>query len=101
MKPLDVTITNPDGVAYRILRLTATPEDANPDCTGRANLVVSSYESTKPGSTTYVVPGNSSITIPLTVMMLNTPGSQDACKNVTFPIAFDGVATQGQGGGNS
>lgn len=101
MQALKVTITNPDEVAYRIQQLTATPEDANSDCVGPTNLVVSSYEATKPGAATYVVPRKSSITIPLTVMMLNTASSQDACKDVTFPLAFDGVAVQGQGKGNS
>ena len=101
MKTLAVKVTNPDQVAYRILELTATPKDANAGCAGSTNLVVSAYESTKPGAVTYVVPRNSSITIPLTVMMLNTASSQDACKDVSFPLAFGGVATQGQGSGNS
>jgi hypothetical protein len=101
MRTLAVTITNPDEVAYRIQQLTATPEDASSGCTGPTNLVVSSYDATKPGATTYVVPRKSNITIPLTVMMLNTATSQDACKGVSFPLAFDGVATQGQGKGNS
>jgi hypothetical protein len=101
MRTLAVKVTNPDQVAYRILELKATPKDANPSCTGSTNLVVSAYEATKPGAVTYVVPRNSSITIPLTVMMLNTATSQDACKNASFPLAFGGLATQGQGGGTS
>jgi hypothetical protein len=101
MRTLSVTVTNPDEVAYRILELKATPKDANPSCSGQTNLVVSAYESTKPGAVTYVVPRKSTITIPLTVMMLNTATSQDACKGVSFPLAFGGVATQGQGSGNS
>jgi hypothetical protein len=101
MKTLAVTVTNPDQVAYRILELTATPKDANDSCSGTTNLVVSGYEATKPGAVTYVVPRKSTITIPLTVMMLNTATSQDACKGVSFPLAFGGLATQGQGNGNS
>jgi hypothetical protein len=101
MKTLQVTITNPDQVAYRILELTATPKDANARCSGTTNLVVSGYESTKPGAVTYIVPRKSTITIPLTVMMLNTATSQDACKGVSFPLAFRGLATQGQSNGNS
>ena len=101
MRTLSVRITNPDQVAYRILELRATPKDANPSCSGATNLVVSAYEATKPGAVTYVVPRNSSITIPLTVMMLNTATSQDACKNVSVPLAFGGLATQGQGSGTS
>jgi hypothetical protein len=101
MQTLQVTVTNPDAVAYRILELTATPQDANPYCSGHTNLVVSSYQSSKPGSRTYLVPRRSSITIPLTIMMLNTATSQDSCKNVSFPLAFGGLATQGQGNGNS
>jgi hypothetical protein len=101
MQTLQVTVTNPDAVAYQILELTATPQDANASCSGRTNLVVSSYSSSKPGSRTYLVPRKSSITIPLTIMMLNTATSQDSCKNVSFPLAFGGLATQGQGNGNS
>ena len=101
MKTLSVTVTNPDQVAYRILELTATPKDANPSCSGATNLIVSGYQATKPGAVTYVVPRKSSITIPLTVMMLNTATSQDACKGVSFPLTFGGLATQGQGNGNS
>jgi hypothetical protein len=101
MRTLAVTVTNPDQVAYRILELKATPQDANASCSGATNLIVSAYEATKPGAVTYVVPRKSSITIPLTVMMLNTATSQDACKGVSFPLAFGGLATQGQGIGNS
>jgi hypothetical protein len=101
MRTLAVKVTNPDQVAYRILELTATPKDANPSCSGSTNLVVSAYEASRPGAVTYVVPRNSSITIPLTVMMLNTATSQDACKNVAFPLAFGGLATQGQSNGSS
>ena len=101
MRTLSVKVTNPDQVAYRILELNATPKDANSACAGSTNLVVSAYEATKPGAVTYVVPRNSSITIPLTVMMLDTATSQDACNDVSFPLAFGGLATQGQGIGNS
>ena len=96
MRTLEVTVTNPDQVAYRILELRATPKDANPSCSGTTNLVVSGYEATKPGAVTYVVPRNSTITIPLTVMRLDTATSQDGCKGVAFPLAFGGLATQGQ-----
>jgi hypothetical protein len=97
LQTLQVKVTNPDQVAYQILELTATPQDANPSCTGATNLVVSSYQSSRPGSRTYVVPRKSSIMIPLTVMMLDTATSQDACRNVSFPLAFAGLATQGSG----
>jgi hypothetical protein len=98
---LRVTVTNPDQVAYQILELTASPQDANAACAGAANLLVGRYDSSKPGAPAYVVPRGSSITIPLTVMMLDTARSQDACRNVTFPIVYTGRATQGvatQGG---
>jgi hypothetical protein len=101
MKTLEVQVTNPGQVAYRILELTATPKDANPSCSGTTNLVVSGYQATRPGAVTYVVPRNSTITIPLTVMMLDTATSQDACKDVSFPLAFGGLATQGQDSGSS
>lgn len=101
MQTLQVKVTNPDAVDYKVLELTATPQDANGSCSGSTNLVVSSYQATKPGARTYLVPRKSSIMIPLTIMMLNTATSQDGCKNVSFPLAFGGLATQGQGTGNS
>ena len=97
LRTLRVRVTNPDRVAYRILELTATPQDANGSCTGGTNLVVGRYDSAKPGAREYVVPRESSITIPLTVMMLDTARSQDACRNVTFPIVYSGRATHGLG----
>ena len=101
LQTLRVKVTNPDQVAYQVLELTATPQDANPSCSGASNLVVSSYHSTRPGSPTYVVPRKSSITIPLTVMMLDTAASQDGCENGSFPLTFGGLATQGQAEGRS
>ncbi|NYG07308.1 hypothetical protein BJ986_001795 [Phycicoccus badiiscoriae] len=101
LQTLQVKVTNADAVDYRILELTVTPQDANASCSAAANLVVSSYKATKPGARSYLVPRESSITIPLTIMMLNTASSQDGCKNVSFPLAFGGLATQGQGGGSS
>ena len=101
LRTLQVKVTNPDAVDYRILELTATPQDANASCSGPKNLVVSSYQSTRPGARTYVVPRKSSITIPLTIMMLDTATSQDSCKNASFPLTFGGMATEGQGDGSS
>jgi hypothetical protein len=100
-RTLTVTVTNPDRVAYRILQLTATPQDANVRCTAAANLVVGGYDARRPGARTYVVPRRSSITIPLSITLLDTGTSQDACKNVTFPLRYSGTATQGQGKGTS
>lgn len=95
LETLRVTITNPDQVAYQILELSASPQDANAACSGATNLLFGRYDSSKPGAREYVVPGESSITIPLTVMMLDTARSQDACRNVTFPVVYTGRATQG------
>ena len=95
LQTLRVTVTNPDQVAYQILELTASPQDANAACAGAANLLIGRYDSSKPGARAYVVPRESSITIPLAVMMLDTARSQDACRNVTFPIVYTGRATQG------
>jgi hypothetical protein len=92
---LEVVVTNPDRIAYRILDLSVKAGDAGPGCRASSNLVISSYQSTKPGARTYVVPARSSITLPLSIMMLDTAASQDACKSVTFPLTFSGSATQG------
>ena len=96
LQTLRVTVTNPDQVAYQILELTAAPQNANAACAGATNLIVSHYDSAKPGAREYVVPRQSSITIPLTVMMLDTARSEDACRNVTFPIVYTGRARQGR-----
>ena len=101
LQTLRVTVTNPDQVAYQIVSLTASPQDSNADCAGAANLLVGRYDSSKPGAREYVVPRGSSITIPLTVMMLDTAASQDGCENGSFPLTFGGLATQGQGEGRS
>ena len=101
MQTLQVKVTNPDAVDYKILELTATPQDANASCSGTTNLVVSSYRATKPGARTYLVPRKSSIMIPRTIMILDTATSQDGGKNVSLPLAFGGLATQGQGNGHS
>jgi hypothetical protein len=92
---LEVVVTNPDRVAYRILDLSVKAADASPGCRASTNLVLGSYRSTKPGARTYVVPAKGRITVPLSVMMLDTAASQDACKSVTFPLTFSGSATQG------
>lgn len=97
LQTLEVTVSNPDAVDYRILDLTARAGDANADCGATRNLVISSYDADKPGAVEYVVPAGASITVPLAVMMLDTPDSQDGCKDVTFPLSFSGTASQGSG----
>ncbi len=94
---LSVTVTNPDEVAYRILQLTASAQNASAACPAAGNLTISSYESTTKGAVEYVVPADSAISIPLTITLLDTSTRQDACQDVTFPLTFSGVATQGQG----
>lgn len=89
---LNVIVTNTDSVAYRILQLTATPQDASPHCRAD-NLVVQPYSATTPGAVTYVVPRRSSATIPLTIALRSTAWSQDACKNVHFALTYSGSAT--------
>lgn len=95
LQTLEVVVTNPDSVDYRLLDLAARADDANGDCAATRNLVISSYDADKPGAVEYVVPAGASITVPLAVMMLDTPDSQDGCKDVTFPLTFSGTASQG------
>jgi hypothetical protein len=94
---LEVVVTNPDTVAYRILDLRAKAGDPNPECRADANLVIGSYQATKPGARPYVVPAHAHITVPLAVMMLDAPTSDDPCAGATFPFTFTGSATAGTG----
>jgi hypothetical protein len=88
---LQVVITNEDSVGYRIIQLVATAKDASPDCPA-GNLLIQSYSSTTQGAVIHDVAGKSTTTIPLTVTLRYTSSSQDACKNVKFPLTYSGVA---------
>jgi hypothetical protein len=92
LKTVQVTVTNPALVAYRILELTATPGDPSTQCDGGEHLVVSDYDADEPGSPDYVVPQKSSITIPLTVMVLATAAHADACEDEAIPLTLSGAA---------
>jgi hypothetical protein len=98
LRTVQVTVTNPAPVAYRILELTATPGDPSTQCDGGEHLVVSDYDADEPGSRDYVVPQKSSITIPLTVMVLATAAHADACDNESIPLTLTGSATEGATG---
>lgn len=100
-RTMQVRVTNPDRQPYRILRLTAVPQDASAACPAKGNVTVTSYDAGAPGATAYVIPPKSSITMPLTITLNNSDISQDACKNVTFPLVFGGLATQGEGSSTS
>lgn len=93
VRTVEVKVTNPDEVPYRILRLTATPEGADRDCPGESNVVVSGYDAAKAGAATYVVPRRSTITIPLTLMMLNAPAAGDACPDTDLPLSVAGLVS--------
>jgi len=95
LQTVQVTVTNPATVPYRILELTATPADPTAQCDGGEHLVVSGYDADDPGSRPYVVPRGSTITIPLTVMMLAPAAHADGCDDVAIPLTLTGAASEG------
>ena len=101
LQTVQVTVTNPAAVPYRILELTATPGDPTAKCDGAEHLVVSGYDAEDPGSPPYVVPRRSRITIPLTVMMLDTAAHAEACEDVAIPLTVTGAAAEGGTGAES
>lgn len=95
---LQVTVSNPSTLDYRIVDLTATPLDATNQCKAADNIMVTGYDSSIPGSAVHVVARGSTITVPLTVTFVITATDQGTCRNVTFPLRFSGTATPGQEG---
>ena len=95
---LQVTISNPSTVDYRIVSLTATPVDATNQCKAAGNTTITGYDSSIPGTAVHVVARGSTISVPLTVTFVSSGADQGSCRDVTFPLRFSGTATPGQGG---
>ncbi len=93
---LPVRIDNPNRQPLSIQRVTVNVANASPTCTAD-NLSVGSFDAAAPGALTYTVPANSTVTVPIRVELVDRAGNQDACKNQTFPLSFDGSAVQSGG----
>ena len=76
---LQVRVSNPSTLYYRIVDLTATPLDATNQCKAADNIMVTGYDSSIPGSAVHVVSRGSSITVPLAVTFLNSAADQGPC----------------------
>lgn len=99
-RPLNLVIGNPYNFAIRVTAVDISVGDAtgNAQCVGSTNLKV-----TQPFSTPVTVPANSSWSLqqlgvaPSSWPQLTMPNlatNQDACKGVTFSLAFTGQATK-------
>jgi hypothetical protein len=92
---LPVKVSNPNIQAIKVLTITATAADASKTCRAAGNVTLSTYDSTTPGAAQYIVPGNGSLTVPLTVQLVDAPArNQNACRGVTFPLSYVGSAMQ-------
>lgn len=89
---LQLTVTNPKSVPITVKTLSVTLGTPLPPGCGPSNLDLTGAQY---GSATgFNVPANNGTasTVGLTVKMVNTGTNQDGCKNVTFPLAYDGTA---------
>ncbi len=111
-KPLTITLTNVDTVAYKLLTLQVDVNNPG-GCVGSTNLAVSGlgrtnllgaanrYDSSAPGAPQYEIPRKGSLTLTgVTIRLLDLPTNQNACKSKTFTISYSGTATQGSGIGS-
>jgi hypothetical protein len=92
---LPVLIGNPNSQSIKVLTIVVTPKNASAACPAASNLAVVGYDSTKPAATVHIVPGRGTLTVPLSVQLLNAPDrNQNACKGVTFALSYAGTAMQ-------
>lgn len=90
---LPVVIANPNGTAIKLNTLSAAAQDASAGCTAAADLQISSYDSAAPGAPVYTVPAAGSLTVNLTISLVDAPArNQQACKGATFPLSYSATA---------
>ena len=98
---LPLTISNPFDFAIRVTSLTVRvrPGSSQAGCDGSTNLAIT-QSNTAGGSVSVVVAGRGSVTLPTqgatapTVMMLDLPTDQDACKGASFSVDYAGSGVQ-------
>jgi hypothetical protein len=92
---LPVLIGNPNSQSIKVLTISVTAKNASAACPAASNLAVVGYDSTKPGVTVHIVPGRGTLTVPLSVQLVNVADrNQNACKGVTFAVSYAGTAMQ-------
>jgi hypothetical protein len=96
---LPVVITNPssNNGTLTVNSMSAVAEDlvsnGSVTCAG-SNLVVTSYDSTQPGATSYAIPSGKSATVNLPIVFQDlTTVDQTPCKGKTFTLDLNGAAT--------
>lgn len=97
-RPIKLVITNPNGVAIYITKLTVTlPANSTPPgCTSADNLAL--VQSDASTANPIMVPASGSVTLSAAprapqVTLLNLPSvNQDACKGKKFALTFSGSA---------
>jgi hypothetical protein len=91
---LPVTISNPNPVPIRVIRLEVAATASPPGCGSAENLVL---EAAKLSSAApLAVPAGGSVSLPASlapaIQLRDLPTSQDACQHATFPLSFSAEA---------
>jgi hypothetical protein len=98
--PLDLVLTNPHPFDIRVTALNVRVREGttNPGCSGDANFAITQYGGgyplvVRPGSTRLSALVANSAAWPQ-VSMHNLPTNQDACKNTSLFLDYEGLATR-------
>jgi hypothetical protein len=98
-KTLPVQVTNPSGNngTLTVNSLTVSAGDAvvggSVVCAG-SNMTVTSYNSSAPSATQYVIPKGGSAVVPLTITFQDLADvDQTLCRGKTLPLTLNGTAT--------
>ena len=84
----EARVTNPSSAAatIRIASITAVVEDASRRCAA-SNVSVSAY-TWSPVSPTYAVAPGHTVSVPMSISMLNTVADQNGCQGATFRVRY-------------
>lgn len=96
-RPVAVKLTNPSGEPIYVtsLQMTVT-NSSSAGCDPSTNLAVTQAPISQ--DTFVLVPANGSVTLPAqgvaapTIRLINLPVNQDACKDATFTLSYNGSA---------
>lgn len=90
---LQYTVQNPlpDAITISSISAVIDPAFAAPAGCETSNLDLS--QAGFNGSPAFVVPGNGTGSVNRQISLINTPSSQDGCKNVAFHLKYDAEAT--------
>ena len=84
----EARVMNPSSAAttIRIATITAVVDDASPRCAA-SNVSIPAY-TWSPSSPTYTVEPGHTVSVPMSISMLNTDGDQNGCQGVTFRVRY-------------